>query len=70
MKPHKYDALEFCRRAIRSCKTKKHCNGAHNLIFNFRRMFPDDLDLSFFIESELYYKRKEVRHEKNNQIQR
>ena len=60
MKPNKYNALEFCRRAIRSCKTKEHCNGAHNLIFNFRRMFPDDLYLFNLIESELYYKRKEV----------
>lgn len=63
MKPHKYDALEFCRRAIRSCKTKEHCKGAHNLIFNFRRMFSDDLDLFWLIESELFHRIKEIRDE-------
>lgn len=63
MKPNKYDALEFCRRAIRSCKTFEHTNGAFNLIFNFRRMFPYDLDLFSLIESELFYKRKEVMNE-------
>lgn len=63
MKPNKYEALEFCRRAIRSCKTKEHCKGAHNLIFNFRRMFSDDLDLFYLIESELFYRRKEVTNE-------
>lgn len=64
MKPNKYEALEFCRRAIRSCKTFEHTNGAFALTFNFRRMFPDDLYLSNLIESELYYKRKEVINEK------
>ena len=57
MKPNKYDAFEFCRRAIRSCKTTEHSNGAFKLIFNFRRMFPDDLDLFNLIESELFHKR-------------
>lgn len=58
MKPHKYEALEFCRKAIKSCKTKEHLKGAHNLIFNFRRMFPDDLELFYLIENELFYKRQ------------
>ena len=57
MKPNKYEALEFCRRAIGSCKTQEHTNGAFNLIFNFRRMFPDDLYLFNVLESELFYKR-------------
>ena len=63
MKPNKYEALEFCHRTIRSCKTKEHCKGAFNLVFNFRRMFPDDLDLFYLIESELFYKRKELMNE-------
>jgi len=62
MKPNKYDALKFCRRAIMSCKTQEQSNGAFNLIFNFRRMFPNDLDLFYLLENELFYRREELRH--------
>lgn len=41
MKPNKYDALEFCRRTINSCKTVNQCLTAENLICNFHLMFSD-----------------------------
>lgn len=63
MKPNKYNALEFCRRAIKSCKNQEQSNGAFNLIFNFRRMFPDDLSLFNLLDSELFYRREELRNE-------
>ena len=66
MKSNKYDALEFCRRAIKSCKTQEQSNGAFNLIFNFRRMFPDDLSLFNLLDSELFYRREELRNEIQN----
>ena len=39
MKPNKYDALEHCRRVIKSCKTLKQCQTANNLIYCFGLMF-------------------------------
>lgn len=68
MKPNKYEALEFCRRAIRSCKTQEHSNGAFRLIFNFRRMFPYDLDLFNLLENELFHRRMAVMNEQGNKI--
>ena len=41
MKPNKYDALEFYRRTINSCKTINQCLTAEKLICNFHLMFSD-----------------------------
>lgn len=59
MKPNKYDALEFCRRAIRSCITKKQMNTVHKLCMNFNLMFHDIL-CSNLLENEWYNKFKNI----------
>ena len=41
MKPNKYEALEFCRRAIKSCTELQQLRGANMLNRNFFVMFGD-----------------------------
>ena len=55
MKPNKYEALEFCRRAIKSCTTRKQMNTAHKLCMNFNMMF-HDIWCFTLLEDEWWYK--------------
>lgn len=59
MKPNKYDALEFCRRTIKSCTTLKQMHTAYNLVFNFNVMF-DDLFCDSLLEDEWRLKYEEI----------
>ena len=60
MKPNKYDALEYCRRVIKSCKTLKQCQTANNLIYCFRLMFSEYWCFNL-LEHEWNAKYKEIR---------
>ena len=59
MRANEAYSLEYCRRAITSCETLEQLRGAHNLIFNFRRMY-DVLPMFNLLEDELYEKRLEI----------
>ena len=59
MKPNKYNALEYCRRTIRSCTTIKQLCNAHNLVLNFRVMF-DDVFYNLLLIDEWWDKYKEM----------
>lgn len=58
MRANEEFSLEYCRRAITSCKTLEQLRGAHNLILNFRRMY-GVLPINR-LEDELYEKRLEI----------
>ena len=59
MKPNKYNALEFCRRTIRSCTTLKQMHTAYNLVFNFKLMF-NDLLCDLLLDDEWWDKYEEM----------
>lgn len=59
MKPNKYNALEFCRRTIKSCTTLKQMQTAYNLVFNFNVMF-DDMFCDLLLGDEWRDKYEEI----------